>query len=148
MKPMKQLWIPVIFLISLACAQAQSDGVLGLWKNDAGSTIQVSRCKSSVCVWLITVGNDLPARVDSQNPDPTLRTRSLCGLLVGTKFRLADPNHAEDGQMYWPKTGKTHTATLNREGDKLTLHVYVVLKLFGKTETWTRAPDVVPVCRS
>ena len=148
MKPMKRLWIPAVFLTFLACAQAQSDGVLGLWKNDAGSTIQIAKCKSSVCVWIVTVGKDLPSRVDSQNPNPALRTRSLCGLQIGSNFRLTDPNHAEDGQLYWPRTGKTHSASLTREGDKLTLHVYVTLKIFGKTETWTRAPDAVPVCRS
>ncbi len=144
---MKRLWIAALFLISLTCAQAQSDGVFGLWKNNAGSTIQIARCKSSVCVWIITVGKDLPSRVDTQNPNPALRTRSLCGLQVGTNFRLTDQNHA-DGQLYWPRTGKTHSASLTRDGNKLTMHVYVTLKIFGKTETWTRAPDAVPVCRS
>ena len=76
--------------------------------------------------------------VDANNPDAALRTRPLCGLVIGTGFTLKDPTHAEDGHLYDPKTGKTYKGTLTSEGDRLKLRGYVGAKLFGRTAEWTR----------
>ncbi|MGH9588053.1 MAG: DUF2147 domain-containing protein, partial [Acidobacteriaceae bacterium] len=74
--------------------------------------------------------------------------RSLCGMKIGTGFKLVDPNRAQDGKLYDPKSGKTYTGSMTRDGNKLNLRGYVGIPFFGRTETWTRAPDSITACRA
>src|SRR5580698_1257315 len=101
---MKRLWIVVAVLIMSASAHA--DGVLGQWLTPVGATAEVYRCNANVCVKLVARTNDAPARVDSNNPNGSVRKRSLCGLQMGWGFHLAGNNQAEGGQLYDPKSGK------------------------------------------
>jgi uncharacterized protein (DUF2147 family) len=145
---MRQIWIPVLFLLSLAAAQGES-GVLGKWTNPSGSTIQIYPCgKNTACARLIAISSTAPTHHDESNPNPAMRSRSLCGLQIGTSFHLVDADHAEDGQLYDPKSGKTYSGSMTSEGDKLRLRGYVGIPLFGRTETWTRARVDVAPCHS
>ena len=137
-----------VFLAAFATAQAQNDSVLGNWRNPTGSTIQIYRCGPDVCARLVAIRPNAPSRVDSKNPNPALRSRSLCGLQIGAKFHLTAPGHAEGGQLYDPQSGHTYSGTMTRNGNSLKLHGYIVFSLFGRTETWTRAPDNVTPCRA
>ena len=82
---------------------------------------------------------DAPGKVDGHNPNPALRTQSLCDLRIGYEFKLTDPDHAEGGKIYDPKSGKTYSGTMATEGGKLRLHGYIGIKMFGRTEVWPRA---------
>lgn len=137
------------FLLSLSvtmCAVAQAGGVLGKWTEPAGSTVSVEHCGKSVCVRLIGISKTAPATVDGLNPDTSLRNRPLCGVLIGTEFRLEDSDHAVNGKLYDPKTGKTYSGSMQRNGDKLALRGYVGVKLFGRTEVWSPAKADAPMC--
>jgi uncharacterized protein (DUF2147 family) len=142
---MMRVRIATFFLLLLA--QAQNDGVLGNWTNPTGSSIQIYRCGPSACARVIAIRKNAPGRVDFNNPNPALRKRSLCSLQIGTNFHLTDPNHAEDGQLYDPESGKTYRGSMTREGDKLMLRGYIGIRLFGRTEIWTRAPSNIAICR-
>lgn len=144
---MKYRWIPVIFLILLPAARGQDTGVLGNWRNPTGSIIQISRCGAGVCAKLLEVRRNAPSRVDSKNPNSALRSRPLCGLQIGQNFRLTSPGHAEGGQLYDPQSGHTYSGSMTRDGSSLKLRGYIMFSLFGRTETWTRAPDNTPACR-
>lgn len=89
-----------------------------------------------------------PVRVDAKNPDPALRGRSLCGLVIGKDFESVNPSKAQGGKLYDPKSGKTYTGSMTREGGKLKLRGYVGIPLFGRTEIWSRAPDKIAACHS
>lgn len=144
---MGRVWIFAILALSLATAQAQNSGVLGNWANPSGSVIQIYRCGADLCAKLIFISPNEPGHLDAENPDPALRHRPLCGLKIGTGFQPSGPDHAQDGKLYDPKSGKTYTGSMTREGNKLKLRGYVGIPLFGRTETWTRAPDSVPACQ-
>lgn len=121
--------------------------MLGNWADPDGSIIHIYQCGEDICATLIAISAKEPTRVDAENPDPALRRRSLCGLKVGTGFHPAGPDHAKGGRLYDPKSGKTYTGTMTREGNQLKLRGYVGIPLFGRTETWTRAKETVAACR-
>lgn len=144
---MRRSWILTLFLVALATAQGQNDSVLGNWRNPSGSIIQIYHCGADVCLRLVVVRRDAPSRVDGKNPNPALRSRPLCGLQIGMKFHLTTPGHAEGGQLYDPQSGRTYSGMMTRDGNLLKLRGYVAFSLFGRTETWTRAPDNVTPCK-
>ncbi|HEX5234201.1 MAG TPA: DUF2147 domain-containing protein [Silvibacterium sp.] len=142
----RRILIAAPFMIAVI-ALGQDNGVLGNWKNPTGSIINIYRCGNDVCARLVEVRKDAPSRVDNLNPKPALRKRSLCGLQIGTGFRLAAPGRAEGGELYDPQSGRTYSGSMTRDGEKLKLRGYIGIALFGRTEVWTRAPDAVPPCR-
>lgn len=126
------------------CAQAQS--VLGDWTEPSGSVIRVGRCGSDVCMWIVAISNHAPATTDIHNPAPRLRSRSLCGLKIGSGFIQRDPGHATGGTLYDPKTAKTYHGTITAKDATLELRGYVGIPLFGTSQTWTRSTQPVKAC--
>ena len=137
----------VLLLVTAQCGVValvaqEASGVLGYWKEPTGSTIHIDHCGDNICATLVFVRPNAPSRVDIHNPDPALRTRSLCGLRIGQGFRLTSPGKAEGGTLYDPKSGKTYRGTMTSTVDKLDLRGYIGISLFGRTETWTRTAPV------
>jgi uncharacterized protein (DUF2147 family) len=122
-----------------ALGQAQSSGILGDWTEPSGSVIRIMLCGQDLCARLIKISAQAPARFDEKNPQQTLRNRPLCGLEIGRGFHLSDPNHAEGGSLYDPKSGKTYRGSMASDGDRLVLRGYIGLKIFGRSEVWTRS---------
>ncbi len=142
------LTLSLALAATLAVAQAPSQPaqtVLGNWRTSAGSVLTVGPCKNSLCIRLVQVEASAPGTVDRNNPDPALRSRSLCNLEIGSSFQPnADRTAAEDGQLYDPESGKTYTGALKLDGPtRLKLRGYIGVKLFGRTEIWTR--DTAPL---
>jgi uncharacterized protein (DUF2147 family) len=144
---MKRIWIVAIILTLSTAAHAQQNGVLGQWLTPVGATVEAYRCDSAVCLKLVALSKDAPSRVDNNNPNAGLRKRSLCGLQIGRGFHLADGSHAEGGQLYDPKSGKTYSGSIVSAGESLKLRGYVGIKLFGRSEVWKRAQGNVEACK-
>jgi uncharacterized protein (DUF2147 family) len=143
---MRQFWI-IAFLLSLpAIGHTQQSGVLGQWKTPTGAIVSIYHCDASVCARLIVLDKQAPTRVDANNPNTALRTRSLCGLQIGKGFHLVDSNHAEAGELYDPKSGKTYNGLMEMDGDRLKLRGYIGIRLFGRTEMWDRVSGNMPAC--
>lgn len=127
-------------------AQPEASAILGYWQEPTGSIIHIDRCGpqsgTAICATLVFVRPNAPSRVDIHNPDRTLQTRSLCGLLIGQGFHLASPYKAEGGTLYDPKSGKTYRGSMTGVGGRLNLRGYVGLPIFGRSETWTRTTGV------
>lgn len=130
----------------LASAQEKQAGVLGEWQEPSGSVIRIAMCGQEVCARLVFISPHAPEMMDVHNPDQSLRKRPLCGLEIGRGFHLAGPDHAEGGSLYDPKSGKTYHGEMTRSGDHLDLRGYVGIKLFGRSETWSRPTGVVSSC--
>ena len=146
MSQMRRL-LPALLFASACSALGQQPhaGVLGDWQSPDGSVIAIAPCGESVCARLVAVDPKAPGRFDAENPDPALRSRRLCGLEIGREFHLVDPDHATGGKLYDPKSGKTYSGSMSAEGDKLSLRGYVGLKIFGRSEVWTRVkPGFTP----
>jgi uncharacterized protein (DUF2147 family) len=134
-------------MVPKTCAASPpSAGVLGDWTEPGGSVILVEHCASGVCAKLTRIAADVPTAKDGHNPDVALRSRPMCGLEIGHGFTLNDPDHAKDGTLYDPKSGKTYHGEMTAEGSALKLRGYVGIPLFGRTETWHRPSAPVAPC--
>ncbi len=142
----RTLYALALLTASTAFAHAQNTGVLGDWREPGGSVIRVAPCGPDVCARLIQISSQAPSPLDLQNPDEAKRSQRLCGLQIGTGFQRKDPDHAEDGLLYDPKTGKTYHGEMTREGGTLHLRGYVGFKLFGRTENWTHISGLKATC--
>ncbi len=139
--------IALVPLIFLGTALAQQDkGIGGVWRTPGGAAVRIAPCSAGFCATLLRLEPNVSERFDGENPDPAKRTQKLCGLRIGYGFHLNDPTHADDGYLYDPKNGKTYRGTMTSNGDKLSLRGYVGIKLFGRTETWTRMTETVQTC--
>ena len=128
----------VVGLMLCGTAVAQDAGVMGVWREPEGARIEVHACGKEVCLKLIRLSDNPAGTKDGHNPDKSLRERPLLGLEIGQGFHLTDTNHAEDGMLYDPKSGKTYHGAMESEGNELKLRGYVGFKAFGRTEIWVR----------
>ena len=138
--------LAVLFASPLARSAAAATGLQGDWLTPDKSAVAVYRCGTDLCIKIARVSPDVPYTTDGLNPNASLKSRQLCGLVIGTNFKTADTSHAEDGTLYDPKSGKTYHGSMSIDGDRLQLRGYLGLKLFGRTETWMRSPNQIEAC--
>lgn len=129
-------------------AYAQTATVVGYWRTPGGSIVRIAPCGHLLCLTVAKISPRIPTGThsvtDLHNPDPTLRNRPLCGLRIGEGFVEVDPQHARGGHLYDPKGGRTYSGEMTAEGNLLHLRGYLGLRIFGRTETWTRASQPPP----
>lgn len=130
--------------LAVASAHAQTPTVLGYWREPGGSIIRVAPCAERLCVEIARLPSGKRALIDSHNPDPKLRNRPLCGLWVGADFVATDLQHARDGHLYDPRSGRTYSGEMTADGNLLHLRGYWGLRIFGRTQTWVRAAAPPP----
>lgn len=143
---MRLTLLAFLLVSAAATAQQHASGLLGDWRDPGGSVIRIAPCGDDVCLSIARVRHDAPSQFDIHNPDASLRTRPLCGMTIGRGFRRTTPEHAEGGSLYDPKSGRTYRGEMTARGDRLDLRGYVGAKLFGRTETWTRAAAAASAC--
>lgn len=138
----------ILLLAATGDANAQTKPIEGNWRSPSGSIVRVYECGDAVCLKIMQVEKSAPGTEDANNPDPKLRSRSLCGLEIGSGFKPEDGGKKADrGALYDPKSGKTYSGVISAEGDLLRLRGYVGLKMFGRSEEWNRVNGPVDVCR-
>ena len=83
---------------------------------------------------------------DRNNPDPALRSRPLTGLrlLTGLKFD-PDSKKWKGGHVYNSDDGRTYNCWVRlRSPDRLQLHGYIGISLFGGSTVWSRVTMRTP----
>lgn len=131
--------------LAAAMAPAQAPGVRGYWREPSGSVLRIAPCGQQLCIEIAALARGNHPLTDTQNPDPKLRARPLCGLRIGEGFSEIDAQHARGGHLYDPKSGRTYSGRMTAEGNLLKLRGYVGLPIFGRTETWARTSQP-PAC--
>ena len=133
---------------------AQTAKELGRWYDDTGQgVVELYSCGAKICgriVWLRDpIARDGKPLYDGYNPDPSKRSRAICGLqILGNLTRQADGT-LDEGWVYDPKQGIYASAAITLEGkNTLTLTGYKGLRLLGKSFTWTRAPADLKTCEA
>ncbi len=149
--PARLLASAVLLLSSPSClfaaATAADSPILGNWTTPDHATVRVAPCGGELCLTLIQLGPKVPSRVDGRNPDASLRNRPLCGLKIGSGFEPQGQG-AEGGHLYDPESGNTYKGTMELKGaNELHLRGYVGVSLFGRSQTWHRAPVQVESCQ-
>lgn len=134
-----------------AYAPAASD-IVGDWLVESRDAVihieQVGNEYQGYILWQLhdTYGpEDGPALVgkivtDIHNPNPALRSRPLTGLrlLTGLTFDPGDRKW-EHGRVYNSDDGRTYNCWVRlRSLDRLQLHGYIGISLFGGSTVWSR----------
>src|SRR5208283_2325158 len=137
-------------LLSRANAAEKQPDPVGVWSTaDNQSHIKIEPCGNKLCgtiVWLKQplnrAGKD---KVDSNNPDPNLRTRKIVGLALVSGFQPGtDFKTWTNGSIYDPANGRTYSCTMTlQDTNTLLIHGYIGFSLLGKTQIWTRADATV-----
>ena len=150
LKRSARLLASAVFLFastSLFAAAAASSPLLGDWTTPNHATVRIHPCGDALCLTLIQVDPKSPYKVDGQNPDASLRSRPLCGLEIGSGFQPQGQG-AEGGHLYDPESGNTYKGNIELKGhDELHLRGYVGISLFGRSQTWHRAPAGTQSCQ-
>ncbi len=120
-----------------------ANAVLGEWLTAEGtSKIQIYKCGDEYCgkiSWLKEPEKDGKPRVDEKNPEERLRDRPLLGLTILRGFSFDGEDTWKGGKIYDPKSGNDYSAKMTLPNPKtLELRGYVLIPMFGRTETWTR----------
>lgn len=125
---------------------------VGIWYDDTGKgAVKLEACGNKLCGKIYWLKEQLNAEGkplrDKHNPNEGQRNRPICGLQVIGGLTLMQTGEWDSGWIYDPKEGKSYSVALVMP-DPNTLKVtgYLVMKLMGRTLTWTRAPDDLPAC--
>jgi uncharacterized protein (DUF2147 family) len=119
----------------------------GVWyTQDRDGGIELYPCGDKICGRFYWLKDDEAGNIsrDDNNPDPAKRNQPLCGMQFMGGF-TPDPDekdHYVDGWIYSPRHGKNFDAEMTLiDHNTLDLHGYVVVPLFGESQTWTRAKN-------
>lgn len=114
--------------------------VTGKWLTaESDSVIEIGTCGGTVCGKVLRVLKMMPGGgvpIDRNNPNASLRTRKVEGIMILTGF--ADAGSSWKGKIYDPKSGKTYTSYLTRNANG-TLKVQGCVGPFCQAFTWTAA---------
>ena len=139
---LKSLVLPVLLAVS-ASSFAQTDPIEANWfDQDKNAKIKIYKAKDGKfygkIAWLREPERDGKTKVDERNPDESKRSRPILGLVILRGFEK-DGNEYEDGTIYDPKTGKTYSANMKLNGNKLDVRGYIGISMIGRTTTWHKA---------
>ena len=101
-------------LLFIAGSAQAAVPVSGRWFTDnKDSIIEIGQCGAAVCgkiVKIIAPTKDGKPAVDSNNPNPALRSRPILGLTLLSGFK--DDGSSWRGQIYDPRAGKSYKSFL------------------------------------
>ena len=139
----------VLFLLtvySVAGFAQKADKIVGVWWNEEKtSKIEIEKEDGKYIGTIVYVipenyENGEPPK-DDENPDESLRDRSLVGLQILDGFEYdAKDEEWEDGEIYDPKSGKTYDCYAWMENDDLLkLKGFVGgVRWLGRSSEWYR----------
>lgn len=145
---MKNILLLFILCISGFVGNSQeADKITGIWWNEEKtSKIRVEQKAGKYTGTIIYVVperyvNGTPPK-DDQNPDVTLRNRTLIGLQILSGFEYDEKKKEwKNGKIYDPKSGNTYDCySWLENNDLLKLKGFVAgIRLLGRTSEWYRA---------
>lgn len=144
---MKNLFVLVLLgLYSLVGVAQDADKILGVWWNDEKtSQIEVEKIDGKYIGTIVFMipekyENGAPPK-DDENPDKSLRNRSVLGLQILSGFEYDAKNKEwKEGRIYDPSTGKTYDCYAWLESNELLkLKGFVAgIRWMGKSSEWYR----------
>ncbi len=161
---MKTVWLTLSVLCWTAgsALAANPDDLLGKWLNEEGTAkIEIYKQDDRFygkIIWLrdpVYAQKDVDeadghplvkvgaTKVDYHNPDESLQSKPVLGLVILRAFAFAaDDDEWSGGRIYDPKNGKDYKAYIQLlEADKLKLRGYIGFSLIGRTTYWTRVKE-------
>jgi uncharacterized protein (DUF2147 family) len=119
-----------------AAAMAAAEDAIGTWKDaDTGGITQVYTCGAGVCIKVVTPSKG--REVDSNNPDPALKGRSMAGAVIMQGATKDSPDRWA-GKVYNSEDGKTYSGYLQVKSKNELKLEGCVLAILCKSHTWHR----------
>ncbi|NTW50778.1 MAG: DUF2147 domain-containing protein [Chlorobiales bacterium] len=143
------LFLMLAAMASVRAQSVQSDDIVGKWlsfKDDRHrGTIEIYKTEKGLYEGKIIWGENA-GRKDSLNPDPTLRTKPVVGLVILRNFKYEGENDWSGGRIYDPDNGKEYKSYMELEDDgkdknTLRLRGYIGFSFIGRTAIWKRAKE-------
>ena len=125
----------VAMAASVADAQTAEDA-FGVWEHPENkSHVQIYKCGSGLCARIAKVVDG--QKTDDKNPNTTLRSRPVVGLVIMSGAQKTGPNQWK-GDLYNRADGATYTGTLTvKSKNALDLQGCAAM-ILCKTVTWAR----------
>ena len=139
----KLVYFACIFCLCTSFRDTTGDAIVGTWINSKSQVhLQIYKQDSKYygkIIWLQSPNqpNGMP-KVDKNNPDNSLRSQPIIGLVILKDFIYRDDEWV-NGRIYDPESGKLYKCIMKMP-DEITLNMrgYVGISLLGRTETWKR----------
>ncbi len=135
-----------IALASFSTLQdTEADRLLGVWEPSNGKArVKIEKIGNKYygkIVWL-KEPND-PAtnqpKVDSKNPDASMRTVPLKGYRMLKDFTYSSNSQWENGTIYDPENGSTYKCIIKMtDANTLDIRGYIGIEALGRTDVWKR----------
>lgn len=141
------LLLPLLFATTFeAVSQSgEADLVVGTWLvQDENAKVKIYEKDKKYfgkIVWLQEPNDESgKPKVDRENPEKSLRSRPILGLVMLRDFEYDEDLEWDDGQIYDPKNGKTYSCkmTLKDDGKTLDVRGYIGFSFIGRSQMWTR----------
>jgi len=146
-------YLVATFALAASTAGARAAERLdGFWMDSDGEVLlQIGRCGNTRCgrvAWLRKPrGPDGGPLRDFRNPDPRLKSRFVCGMVVVSGFKKQRDGSWGDGTVYVPDKGMSFSGEAQVLGpNHVKVSGYVLLPIFGSSEVWTRVNRQPPTC--
>ena len=95
----------------------------GVWQMESGKvTVKVADCGGKLCGKVVGLKKPLnkqgQPKTDKENPNPALRSRPVIGILLMSNMK-PDGDNKWSGSIYNPDDGRTYSATMKLDGDRM-----------------------------
>jgi uncharacterized protein (DUF2147 family) len=136
--------LTLLALITLVCAPLfAQQGAVGTWltqkQNSHIAIYEENGTFWGKITWVRdSLGKPGDQLTDDKNPDESLRSRRVLGLVILRHFEYDGDDRWSGGEIYDPETGNTYSCKMKLADGNLEIRGYVMLALFGRTEVWTR----------
>lgn len=141
---LKRFGLFLLVLFSQIRAYASDgDAILGTWMHEDKQSkmliYKVGKQYFGKVVWLRNpLQNGKPA-LDSQNENPSLRSKTIIGLMLMANLVFDETeNYWANGTVYDPRSGKSYACKLTlKNKNTLAMRGYIGKPMFGKTILFT-----------
>lgn len=138
--------------LSAMPARAGGDDITGWWFDQTQRAgILIAPCGQQLCGKIAWLREPLdPAgkpKLDNENPDAKLKTRTLCQLPMIGGFNKTGQGEWEDGWIYNPEDGDTYKSRMVLQDDgNLRVRGFIGVPWLGKSQVWSRPPTALTEC--
>ncbi|NRA67314.1 MAG: DUF2147 domain-containing protein [Pseudobacteriovorax sp.] len=133
------LFLAASFLSGAVFASEKNkDAIVGQWWTPSkDGRIEIYKEKDKYFGKIIWTKPELKGRLDKENPDPEMKTKTILGSVLLKNFKFDDGEYTE-GTIYDPKNGKTYQSKLSLGDDgNLNVRGFIGFSWIGRTETFT-----------
>jgi uncharacterized protein (DUF2147 family) len=126
--------------------------ITGLWvTHDGEGAIEIRPCGDQRCgriAWMKDPkGADGKPPLDRNNPDPALRSRTICGLQIISGLKSQPDGAWGRGKVYDPDSGNTYDMEIRRDtAETIKATGYAGFQILGQTKEWRQAPKNLGRC--